>query len=416
LGAGKRTLVEARPFIDVASLLDDGACATNGGLYLAVEGQGDGVQASPLSATGLGCANPGQFRTPSGDFGAVTAATPDLPAWSGGGIGSPGVVKTASSLHLFFDATTDPRELDTNGLASLSFAVGHARRGAGGDATWATETPANASRVPGPVPCTIGTNSCGTVSVRDPSPYYGAPENLLAFARERTSGGNPVRGRYAIDVLAMGSDLLNTGTTRNPLATPTYASNACASLRDPAVVPSPPDGADRYWLFFTCIPGIGKPDIRAVRLRKAEEGGFVAMGDEVVVADAESLGPFAGAGVFDPEVLLDADDAEGPLYRLWFLARDTRRTKTSVGLAQWRVRKDEDPAFSTYPGNPVLTDADAVLAPCEGKCALTAWSVTRRDASTLLFGLARTVNRTEDVEYRIEFLEQTWAAPGGGVP
>ena len=142
----------------------------------------------------------------------------------------------------------------------------------------------------------------------------------------------------------------------------------------------------------------------------------MAMGDEVVVADAESLGPFAGAGVFDPEVLLDADDAEGPLYRLWFLARDTRRTKTSVGLAQWRVRKDEDPAFSTYPGNPVLTDADAVLAPCEGKCALTAWSVTRRDASTLLFGLARTVNRTEDVEYRIEFLEQTWAAPGGGVP
>jgi hypothetical protein len=434
IGGKLTTLVDGLPVVPAGNLVSDGACAETPGLYLALHGLGDGVRVGTLSSAGLECANPRQFRSVPGVLARSDADTLGAAGWASGGVGAPAFFMEseaetldASKMHLYFDGTNVLRGLDAEGITPLGFAIGHAVSVPGDPAAWSSRAgrPQYGTDPPACLPPTYP--ECpgeGEPALREPSVHYALGETLFAYARENVVGGLAQRNRYGIDARRVPASTLRSITASDEpfdgaSLAPSEAGN-CRSVRDPSLVPAPVDGENRYWLFFTCIPALGRPDIRAIRMIAADDEATVLTPDlddgAHTVLSGATLGEYAEAGVFAPEVLLEADpeDPTRALYRLWFLARNRRRTETAVALAQWRPRAaQEAPVFEPFAGNPVLREGDASLSPCPGdaRCTVGGWSVTRADDTLLRFVLARTVNRAEGSSFHLEALEQTWSAP-----
>lgn len=435
IGGKLTTIVDGAPVAPLSSLLTTGECADAPGLHLALHGLGDGVSVGSLSSAGLECANPRQFRAAVGEAARSTAADLGAGGWAAGGVGAPAFFVTsedqtldASAMHLFFDGTNLPRNLDADGITPLGFAVGHAKLTGSGDPLWTSRAtgPRFGANPPACLPPAYP--DCpddDEVSIREPSVYSASGVRLLAYARELVVGGVAQRNRYGIDALRPASALQfeNTndadGALDGPSLTPAEAGN-CRSIRDPSLVPAPVDGPNRFWLFFTCVPPVGRPDVRAIRMQAASDGDYVLtpdLDDGVhVLLDGAALGEYAESGVFGPEVLLEQDpeNAGEVLYRMWFLARNRRRTETSVGVAQWRPNSAaEAPAFEVFAGNPVLREGNTSLSPCPvgARCGIAGWSVGRTGNNVLRFVLARSVNTQGTVTHHFETLEQTWTTP-----
>ena len=150
----------------------------------------------------------------------------------------------------------------------------------------------------------------------------------------------------------------------------------CASLGDPAIVPT---GGDAHWLFYTCQQFARPSTIRAVRFdlvsRRAE-----AISDHQVLPAAGSLGPFASRGVRGPEPMVDTL-GDRTVIRLWFIGRD-RDDVDAIGVAIAEP-KDGDftddpllPTFVPYPANPVIERDDRVIGCDARRCEIRGMAIT----------------------------------------
>ena len=138
-----------------------------------------------------------------------------------------------------------------------------------------------------------------------------------------------------------------------------------------------------------------------------------------VVLDADTLGPFAAAGIRSPEPVLSFEE-DGLRLRLWFMAQATPGD-WSIALAEARTHDVElleydVPEPLPFPVNPILSNASTlVLSGCVAdECTINGIAVTRRadDPSRLRFLLARRLKESEgDEAYQLIPLEQTWRTP-----
>ena len=177
----------------------------------------------------------------------------------------------------------------------------------------------------------------------------------------------------------------------------------CNDLRDPAAF-RVDGGGD--WLLYTCRRNGALPEIHALPLISLDWSVDASV-MPISLLLPQTLGEFASAGVWGPEPVMDYSGEGDPLLRLWFMARSIGGA-TTVGLAQASFKDTSTgslPHLSPFDANPVLGARSAGLGACGTTCAVSNVAVSRSDAATLRFLVAR---RQDDV-YTLVPLEQPWA-------
>ena len=317
---------------EIENLLSTGDCSEIPGLRVAAEGLGDLVYVGPIEAAKQDCANPSQF-----DEQSATLRAENLefnPSWVEAYVGSPAL---ASSRNAASDIQWDLIVEGSNWSPALEptthvgYALGHARVATDEGGNWrltdweSSQTP----KVGDNPPACAGAGCADTRSVREP--YLLAELNddqelrdlTLTFARELVTVPTE-RDLFGIQIVRP------TGGPSTSLTLPSAPTLSpddipeCISLRDPALIPVDPEAIGGYWLLFTCVEGaMPARQIHAVRISRAlevvREGGSVM---RRVVLDADTLGPFAAAGIRSPEPVLSFEE-DGLRLRLWFMAQAT---------------------------------------------------------------------------------------------
>ena len=403
--------------IFLADLLTEPGCDEVPGLYLALQGQGNGAGAvGDVSAGTLSCPNPGQFTQPT-DAQPLTRAELDWdPGFTAGGLEAPTIVSEGNGptfWHVMAAASNEQLELARSGFR-VGYALGHSSSSFWNAATWSlsSEGPRYGDDPPS---CASMPMSCPVTplgSARDPFLLdLEDGTSLLAFAREIV----PFEPAHGIYISAEPLDVSDTVTPSLVLEPGDIAGGtACESLRDPALIPT--GDPQRYWLFYTCESG-GSSTIRMVRLS------LFAGIDAQLETDAEVLSPamvgsFGAAGVrgAEPMVTNEIGDPPRDVIRVWFLAKD-RSTATSIGVAVADVKGlaslESAPELSLYPANPVLRETDRALECDTNDCQIHGVAITDvPDAATA--GLLRMlVARRVQVPgagrfYDLFPLEQAW--------
>jgi hypothetical protein len=204
----------------------------------------------------------------------------------------------------------------------------------------------------------------------------------------------------------------------------------CRSVGDPALLPAFPkpelvSGRLRdsgVFLFFTCEPMSGPPEIRAAWIADTTSwpGDIspVQLGPVLRPAD---VGPIAERGLraADGEVWFRGEPmADGGMaytdvtYRLWAVVRN-RAGKTSLVFAEGTgpISGGTLPPFRPYAGNPVLTADDPLLGDCPlGDCPIESVAVTRHpnDPTRLRVLISRMVVGDSAIRHVLVPLDQIW--------
>lgn len=426
---GGEAVLEGFEVAPIESLVTNGDCAEIPGLQVAAQGRGDGVYVGPILTAKQDCANPSQFDEQSAILSGATLNF--TPTWMEAYVGSPALASSRSSVSdvqwdLMVEGSNNDPELEPT--THIGYALGHARVAVdeGGDwrlDTWeSSETPKAGDDPPS---CLDG--SCeDNRSVREPHLLAELNEEqelrdlVLSFARELVT--DPLeRDLFGVQILRpVGGPATSVSLPGAPTLSPD-AIPECISLRDPALIPVDPEAQEGYWLFFTCVDGVGAAsEIHAVRISRAlevvQEGGG-PMRRVVLVAD--ELGPFASAGIRSPEPLISFQK-DGLRLRIWFLAQSTPGD-WSVALAEARTHdiaslEFDLPEALPFPVNPILSNSSTLVrSGClDEECSITGIAVAPRadDLSRLRFLLARRLNlpgggRTD----QLVPLEQSWSTP-----
>ncbi|MGB5810966.1 MAG: hypothetical protein WBG86_10585 [Polyangiales bacterium] len=423
------TVLEDFPMTEIAELSSTGECAQVPGLQVALEGQGDGLWAGPVLAERQDCANPGQFEK---QVATLTGSSLRFGgSWRSAYVGAPTLASSRNSVadvqwDLIVEGSNDAPELEP--VAHVGYALGHARETTDEGEDWSLDgwqTSGGPKAGDDPPSCIGVPEGCdGNVSAREPNLLAELNEDgslrdlVLAFAREVGPGPPDVFGIQVVKPVSspMTSLPIPTTPTLSPGDIP-----ECESLRDPALIPADPDAQEGYWLFFSCVQGVGAPsEIHAVRLSRALEVVLEGNGPlRRIVLTAEELGPFAAAGIRSPEPLVMFGE-ESLRLRIWFLAQ---RAPGDWSLAMAEARSNDVgmlafdlPEALPFVVNPILTnESPLVRSECLGDdCSITGIAVTRRadDPEVLRFVLARRVNLTGGGRTdQLIPLEQLWSAP-----
>lgn len=413
-------ILVGREFLDLARLIDDpGGCERIPGLYIGVQGQGDGVWVRDLSASTRQCVNPSQFQSPLDGDVALRYDDLGFSTFAEGGMSAPTLTSSRDAVggpvrwDLLVSGTNDDPNLDK--IVRVGWAVGHARSNNWDMLPWdSSVTPKAGDDVPS---CNRGMVPCdGLVSVREPSLLAELSDSGLldllsaAFAQELDPGGE-LFGIYTVPNVAQSPGTPVTIPGAPTIAPAQVPGSVCDSLRDPALLRVEAG----FWLFFTCERNGGFDSIHAVKLG----GDFSLTMDGVepihqVVLDS-SIGAYAVSGVSGPEVIIDTPTDGDPVIRLWFLAHGEGR-ETTVALAQAEVKAAAIgsllPVFVPFDANPVLRSSNPALGACPDDCPLQGFAVTRRtdDLGVLRFVVARRVNDPVDGLFdELVPLEQFWS-------
>ncbi len=426
---GSETVLESFPMSRIQDLVATGECAQIPGLHVAVQSQGDGVYVGPLATAKQDCANPGQFEK---QVATLTGASLQFaPSWTSAYVGSPTLASSRNAVSdvqwdLIVEGSNDSPELEP--VTHVGYSIGHARETTDEGDDWSLDgwiTSDGPKAGDDPPSCVeVPADCAGNISVREPHLLAELNEDralrdlLLSFAREVTPGPPDIFGIQIIK--PVGGPTTPTTIPATPTLSPDDVPE-CISLRDPSLIPVDPEAQEGYWLFFTCVQGVGPTtEIHAVRISRALE--IVQEGSgplRRIVLTAGELGPFAAAGIRSAEPLVSFAE-DGLRLRVWFLAQSTPGD-WSIALAEARTHDIgmlafELPEALPFPVNPILTsDSPLVRSECLGEdCSITGIAVTRRadDPELLRFLLARRVNlpgggRTD----QLIPLEQVWRMP-----
>jgi hypothetical protein len=413
----------------IADLVTTGDCAEIPGLYVAAQGQGDGVYVGPLETAKQDCANPSQFDEQSSTLSGSSLEF--APSWVAAYVGSPALASSRNSVSdvqwdLIVEGSNDGPELEPT--THIGYALGHARVATDEGGNWRLDTweSSGSPKVGDDPPSCLDGSCSGNRSVREPHllAELNADQELrdlvLSFAREVVTSPSE-RDLFGIQIVRpvgapMTSIALPSTITVSPDDIP-----ECVSLRDPALIPVDPEAQQGYWLLFTCVEGVGAAtEIHAVRISRALEVIYEGGGPmRRVVLVASELGPFAAAGIRSPEPLISFEE-DGMRLRIWFLAQSTPGD-WAVALAEARthdtsVLEFELPEPVPFPVNPILSNRSTLVrSGCfDEECNITGIAVAPRadDRSRLRFLLARRLKlpgggRTD----QLIPLEQTWSKP-----
>lgn len=412
-------------------LVQDGsACSAVPGLHLAFEGRGEGVRIlRGADRESLACVNPNLFGN-----AAVTAEAPlvsgpgtpdrsslgfepsagETPAcagpswtpWAIEGLGSPTLYgesegEGATRWHLMAEASNEQPELEV--AHRVGYALGYAsQREANWNIDW-VETSACPARGAQPPSCR-GEGCPSTPSLREP--FLGS--EVLAYAEELEAGNE----RFGISV-ELGPALPPGARASTMIAPPDGF-----SYRDPVLLPDL-GRSHRYLLFVSTAAVTGTAQSHIDVLALSDVGSECTGSPPCVIAGPTRIldGSVGGsAGVWGPEVLVDADE-DALLVRLWYLAAASDG-RTSVNLALGRRASGEElpQGFVLFAGNPVLTASTPSLrcdAPGLSGCTIEGLAVARDPnpaiPHALRFLVARNV-RLEGGNRRRELvpLQQAW--------
>lgn len=413
----------------IENLLTVGDCAEIPGLFVAAQGRGDHVYVGPIETAKQDCANPSQFDEQSATLSASNLEF--VPSWVEAYIGAPTLASSRNALSdvqwdLIVEGSNWSPDLEPT--THVGYALGHARVDTDEGDNWRlTGWESSESPKIGDDPPACADPGCeDNRSIREAhllaelNPDGELRDLTLSFARELVE--DPAeRDVFGVQVVRP------IGAPTTPLPLPTVATltpddvPGCTSLRDPALIPVDSDASDGYWLLFTCIDGPEPPRrIEAVRISRAleviEEGGEPM---RRLVLEADTLGPFAAAGIRSPEPVISFT-RDGLRLRIWFLAQRVPGD-WAIALAEARSHDTEMLAFELpeplpFPVNPILSNASTlVLSGCvSGDCSITGIAVSPRadDPERLRFLLARRLNLSGgDSAYQLIPLEQSWTLP-----
>ena len=423
------TVLEDLRVSAIEDLLTEGECVEIPGLRVAAQGSGDLVYVGPLTTAKQDCANPSQFDAQSATLEASNLEF--TPSWVEAYVGSPALASSRNSVSdvqwdLIVEGSNWSPDLEPT--THVGYALGHARVATDEGGNWRlTGWESSESPKAGDDPPACAEPECAdNRSVREPHLLAELNEQqelrdlTLSFARELVTEPSE-RDSFGIQLVRP------VGSPAATIALPGSATLApddvpeCISLRDPALIPVDPDAQQGYWLLFTCIEG-PQPARRidAVRISRAlevveESGGPMRR----TVLDADTLGPFAAAGIRSAEPLISFME-DGLRLRIWFLAQAVPG-QWAIALAEARTHdlrmlEFDLPEPVPFPVNPILSnESTLVLSGCiGGDCSITGIAVTRRgdDPSRLRFLLARRLNLSGGgTTYQLIPLEQTWRTP-----
>jgi len=411
------TLLEHRSFIQQRVLRTTGGCSEAPGLRFAVEGHGDGVTVEPLSLDSSGCRNPGIFSRPqigTDDLVTIDRTNPGMGGETGGGIGAPSLFYTRDGMstdwHIYAEATNADPALER--FTHIGWAIGFTLTN-----TWSPAGFVSGGMTPfaflgtNPPACMVAGGECDPSgpSFREPYAQWlntsgedGAARIFFAYQATPSSPHMVrwiVRHTFRADA---GFNATDMASVFYPAGPNMPQDTACEELRDPAAIELA-DGT--AWLFYTCVNNGVAPSIHAVPLRTSDHT-VDDMSAAVPILSGASAGPFAAAGVWGAEPVMDYDRDGQPLLRLWFMAKSTAGD-TSVGLAQATFKSSVTgvfPQLVLYDANPVMTADNRALGVCSGTCDISNIAVTRRSSSTLRFLVAH----QDDDAHTLVPLEQAW--------
>ena len=401
------------------------------GLSLAVEGRGSSVTVGPLTVSTLGCTNPNVFSSAGEPITASDVGAAD--DWAAGGFSAPALLPYSGTQRLFYDAAKLGRDLEET--APIDFSIG-AAEAPSFTSPWAALPTSPAPPYLTRTPPTCAPGSCVEPgSVREPTAsatYQGTRfdstvgEHILAFAR-----ATAIADVY--DIAYVKAPTGSRGAPPSPQSAELLVapSEACVSVRDPALAQADERPAAGLWLFYTCVRTLGPSTIRATAL-EFTDGTLGALKDTDVEVLGPGIGAYAANGVSGSAALvravspsLEFPDRKALAVRLWFVARglDGRR---SLALAEGQVAigTGEDaatlriPALQPYPANPLLYGNAPELGTCDGTCILRDVAIGRLPNSTALTVLvARSVDLTVGgTEWQLIPLSQTLEQRWWGTP
>ena len=415
-------LVENRGFITRSALVRDvDGCREVDGLLIAVQGQGDGVQVGQVTASTKQCTNPSQFLDPpQTEVDRLSASQLGYGSWASGDIGAPALIHNPipdenSRWDLMVEASNAAPELET--WTYVGYALGHAYTLDWNALVWSGLTGPIAGNDP---PSCIGEEAFCVqgASLREPGIYglltgSGILDDLrVVFARAEALTPD-LFSLYGEELklvpAALSSPDLIVGPDHPELT-------ACASLRDPHIVPRGTNIQDHgFWLFFTCESQGGAHTIWVTSLNQSLRLSNGAVFEEVL--SPADLGPYAAGGVWGPEVVVTRDsdpDSDQTLFRMWFMARRRTDSAPVIAMAQGQGRGTQRPGeFVPYAANPVLTaESEALGAPCDGFCTLRGLAVTPiGETSRLRLLVARRLLGHNKSESQLIPLDQYWSSP-----
>ncbi len=415
----EEVLIDGQGFITRSALVRDvEGCREVDGLLVAIEGEGDGVQVGQVTATTKQCINPSQFLDPpQSEADQLSAVKLGYGSWASGYIGAPALIHNPipgdiARWDLMVEASNAAPELET--WTYVGYALGHAYAVDWNALAWSGLTGTIAGNDP---PSCIGEGAFCVqgASLREPGIYgvltgSGILDDLrVVYARAEVHTPD-VYSLYGADLGLTPSAL----SASEKLAPDHPELDACASLRDPHIVPRGTNiQNDGFWLFFTCESSGGQRSIWVTRLNQSltvsNQAGFAE------VLDGADLGPYAAGGVWGPEVVITRDpDSNQTLFRMWFMARSRMDSAPVIGMAQGQASGTKRPAeFVPYAANPVLTaESEALGGPCDGFCMLKGLAVAPiGNTSRLRLLVARRLLGQNISESQLIPLDQYWSSP-----
>ncbi|MCS6798734.1 MAG: hypothetical protein NZ898_09405 [Myxococcota bacterium] len=421
-------LVERTPLLPVDELVRDYTeCDRSPGLFVALEGTGDGVRVGQLVERRLDCTNPVQFRRPSGvddavldaeRLGFVRRVDGAVEGWASGGIAAPALMHTEPSSGTYrWDVLVDGTDVDRplEHVADIGFAIGHATSTAWNGAWMSTPPPApragdcHPSCVGPPAGACVSMSNCasGLRILREPSFALSSSPANFVYAIAQRNVGEPYRIRLLDTSRSAATSI---GGFNDPLSLP----EDCENVRDPMIVARGTGSTGSgfaYLLFYTCERDGAPSQIRVAGISAML--GATIPSDGGIVLDPASLPAYARGGVRAPEVIADYDEMGRGSFLMWFTARSARGS-TVIALARGESEPGQLPrTFTPYPGNPVLRHDEPALGPCHGECEVLGLGVTRRAnaPSTVRLLVSRRVSTATGVRYELVPLEQTWPRP-----
>ncbi len=413
---GLRPLVPREDLIG-ASL----GCTEARGLYLALEGLGDGVDIDSITIDPYECANPSHFERPSSTTPLEGAALGVDPSWSSGGVGAPALSsyfiddEPPETWTVLYDATNVPRTNELTTPVRFSIGLSQSTRSTGDGWTVRGDPLLGAD----PPHCT----GC-LASVREPtillpvrdhadsSPgHRGLPHSSrgwIVYASEiEGSGGR----RFELEARSLIASPIGIGGTRFTLLTPASELGGCASLRDPLLLPVASADTDDAWLLYSCERDGSLREVRIARFSVSDDGPRARpMG---VALTASQLGSFASIALRAADGATWIVHEELVIHRLWFVTRDLRG-RTAIAFAEASGPPDALPTFEPYAANPVLRADDPILGGCDTySCEIESLAVTRMANSShrVRLFVARAIRMPSEIRHVLVPLEQVWPAP-----
>lgn len=411
---------------------EEPACGAIPGLFIAVEGRGDGTFVmDPLRLDGRVCSNPSLFEpgsyaesasdrreheplTIDGDEGTANLAwNPTLgpeAGWASDALTSPAIIGIPRDPGTFtwhvLGAASDLHPSLEAGFPNLRYAIGHSSSPprSWNSLPWSTAPlpPRLYDRLP--PSCPVG-DVCEEEGFRDPHVLVNAGQVVLTYVAS-------VMGGHEIRSVSMSTGVFDDTARRIAPDVSPFSQGftlgmeraGCSDLRDPVLVRR---SDSESLLFYRCAAGRGAIyaiPINGVNILEEDA-------EAELVVDNSTFPGSTGLGEF--EVLVDPVDG-GELFRLWALGYRASGTVVSLAIGELKDGGDELlPTFVPYPSNPVATSA--LVCANDSRCDLTGLGLSRTpgDDARLRFLMAREVPRIGG-RSRYEFVpfDQIWRASG----